>query len=189
MTKPPRLEQFSASYDSGQDRMLLRIRSNDDAEYRFWLTRRYLALLWPILMKMADDFSALKTSDPLMQWKSVFVTGTVLYPIVVEPQHALLGEFAPGEKKSVSVRVYSPYNLPLSIDKTEVTEGMAVNWSYTKTDEAEQRLDLVVDESQYPGERIMKSVIRISARVDGKPRQIAVDVYGLRNEEESGAPA
>lgn len=65
MSKPPQLEQFSASYDSGQDRMLLRIRSNDDAEYRFWLTRRYLALLWPILMKMADDFSALKTSDPL----------------------------------------------------------------------------------------------------------------------------
>ncbi|MDZ4251554.1 MAG: hypothetical protein U1A72_03165 [Sulfuritalea sp.] len=65
MSKPPQLEQFSASYDSGQDRLLLRIRSNDDAEYRFWLTRRYLALLWPILMKMAADFSALKTTDPL----------------------------------------------------------------------------------------------------------------------------
>lgn len=65
MSKPPQLEQFSASYDSGQDRLMLRIRSNDDAEYRFWITRRYLALLWPLLMKMADDFSARKTSDPL----------------------------------------------------------------------------------------------------------------------------
>lgn len=65
MSKPPRLEQFSASYDSGQDRLLLRIRSNDDAEFRFWITRRYLALLWPILMKMADDFSARKSTDPL----------------------------------------------------------------------------------------------------------------------------
>ena len=65
MSKPPKLEQFSASYDSGQDRLLLRIRSNDDAEFRFWITRRYLALLWPILMKMAEDFSALKTTDPL----------------------------------------------------------------------------------------------------------------------------
>ncbi|MDP2826834.1 MAG: hypothetical protein Q8O52_29625 [Sulfuritalea sp.] len=65
MSKPPQLEQFSASYDSGQDRLLLRIRSSDDAEFRFWITRRYLALLWPILMKMAEDFSARKTSDPL----------------------------------------------------------------------------------------------------------------------------
>lgn len=65
MSKPPQLEQFSASYDSGQDRLLLRIRSSNDAEFRFWLTRRYLALLWPILMKMADDFSAQKTGDPL----------------------------------------------------------------------------------------------------------------------------
>jgi hypothetical protein len=64
MSKPPQLEQFSASYDAAQDRLLLRIRSNDDAEFRFWITRRYLALLWPLLMKMADDFSALKATDP-----------------------------------------------------------------------------------------------------------------------------
>jgi hypothetical protein len=31
-----------------------------------WITRRYLALLWPILMKMADGFSARKAAvDPL----------------------------------------------------------------------------------------------------------------------------
>jgi hypothetical protein len=65
MDKPPQLEQFSASYDAEQDRLMLRIRSNDDAEFRFWLTRRYLSLLWPLLMKMADDFSARKTTDPL----------------------------------------------------------------------------------------------------------------------------
>lgn len=65
MNKPPQLEQFSASYDGEQDRLLLRIRSSDDAEFRLWITRRYLALLWPILMKMAEDFSARKTSDPL----------------------------------------------------------------------------------------------------------------------------
>jgi len=65
MSKPPRLEQFNASYDATQDRLLLRIRSSDDAEFRFWITRRYLALLWPPLMKMADDFSARKSADPL----------------------------------------------------------------------------------------------------------------------------
>jgi hypothetical protein len=65
MSKPPQLEQFSASYDSSEDRLLLRIRSSDDAEFRFWITRRYLALLWPVLMKMADAFSARKSADAL----------------------------------------------------------------------------------------------------------------------------
>lgn len=66
MSKPPRLEQFSASFVSEQDRLLLRVRSSDDAEYRFWITRRYLALLWPMLMKMADAFSSRKApGDPL----------------------------------------------------------------------------------------------------------------------------
>lgn len=66
MSKPPQLEQFSASYVSEQDRLLLRVRSSDDAEFRFWITRRYLVLLWPMLMKMADAFSALKApGDPL----------------------------------------------------------------------------------------------------------------------------
>ena len=66
MSKPPQLAQFSASFVSEQDRLLLRVRSSDDAEYRFWITRRYLALLWPMLMKMADAFSSRKApGDPL----------------------------------------------------------------------------------------------------------------------------
>lgn len=62
---PPRLEQFNAAYDAQQDRILLRIRTSDGAEYRFWITRRYLSLLWPMLMKMADGFSARKSGGPI----------------------------------------------------------------------------------------------------------------------------
>ncbi|MCF8177342.1 MAG: hypothetical protein K9J74_02435 [Sulfuritalea sp.] len=66
MNNPPQLEQFSASYDSMQDRLLLRVRCSDDSEFRFWITRRYLVLLWPMLMKMATAFSNLKSrGDPL----------------------------------------------------------------------------------------------------------------------------
>ncbi|MCF8149310.1 MAG: hypothetical protein K9J80_01070 [Sulfuritalea sp.] len=65
MSKTPQLEQFSASYDSMQDRLLLRIRSNNDSEFRFWITRHYLQLLWPMLMKMADAFNRHKvTGNP-----------------------------------------------------------------------------------------------------------------------------
>jgi len=63
---PNQLEQFSASYDATHDRLLLRVRTSDDAEFRLWLTRRYVALLWPILMKIADTFSSRKApTDPL----------------------------------------------------------------------------------------------------------------------------
>lgn len=68
MNPPPRLEQFNTAYDAKQDRILLRLRTSDGAEYRFWITRRYLALLWPILIKMADGFSARKAAaDPLLR--------------------------------------------------------------------------------------------------------------------------
>lgn len=68
MNPPPRLEQFNTAYDARQDRILLRLRTSDGAEYRFWITRRYLALLWPILIKMADGFSARKAAaDPLLR--------------------------------------------------------------------------------------------------------------------------
>ena len=63
MSNPNQLEQFSASYDATQDRVLLRVRTTDEAEFRFWLTRRFLELLWPILMKIADTFNARKAPD------------------------------------------------------------------------------------------------------------------------------
>jgi len=65
LNRPNQLEQFSASYNATQDRLLLRVRTSDDAEFRFWLTRRYVELLWPILMKIADSFSSRRApSDP-----------------------------------------------------------------------------------------------------------------------------
>lgn len=60
------MEQFSASYDSMQDRLLLRVRSSDESEFRFWITRRYLSLLWPMLMKMAAAFSNRKAHGNLL---------------------------------------------------------------------------------------------------------------------------
>ncbi len=65
MTAPARLDQFNAAYDAMQDRILLRIRTSDGAEYRFWITRRFLSILWPMLIKMAEGFSARKSADPL----------------------------------------------------------------------------------------------------------------------------
>ncbi len=101
MSTPTRLEQFNASYEPAQDRIVLRFRTSDDAEFRFWITRRFLSLLWPILMKMADEFCALKApADPLARsaiaemahgnalgqadFKSTYTEGST-FPLGAEP--------------------------------------------------------------------------------------------------------
>ena len=33
------------------------VSTDDQAEVRLWLTRRYLKLLWPVLLKLAEDAS------------------------------------------------------------------------------------------------------------------------------------
>lgn len=49
-----RLHQIRIDYHPEQDRLLLRVSTNEGAELRFWLTRRYVKGLWPALMKMAE---------------------------------------------------------------------------------------------------------------------------------------
>jgi hypothetical protein len=124
-----------------------------------------------------------KTNDPVLKSKSVSVVGYVLYPIAVEPMQILLGEFRPGENKTASIRVYSPYGQPLEIEKTEVIEGKSIDWTYAEISKSEYRMDVVVEEDRYRGERIMKSVVRIWANVNGETHRIVFDVYGLRSKE------
>ena len=38
-------------YQPGQDRLVLRINTEDRQEFAFWLTRRLLVMLWPALIK------------------------------------------------------------------------------------------------------------------------------------------
>ena len=49
-----RLHQIRIDYHQEQDRLLLRISTDDSSELRFWLTRRFVKGLWPVLMKMAE---------------------------------------------------------------------------------------------------------------------------------------
>jgi hypothetical protein len=52
-----RLRQINIDYDAESDRLLMRIGTSDGAELRLWLTRRYVKLLWPLLVKLAEDAS------------------------------------------------------------------------------------------------------------------------------------
>ena len=48
------IHQIQCAYQPLEDRILLRILSGDRAEFRFWLTRRYVRLLWQVLLKMLE---------------------------------------------------------------------------------------------------------------------------------------
>jgi hypothetical protein len=49
---PGVLRQINLKYEAEQDRLLLRIRVGVVEEVRLWLTRRYVAKLWPALIQV-----------------------------------------------------------------------------------------------------------------------------------------
>lgn len=49
------LKQMNVSYDRGQDRVLLRISTDQDTEYRMWLTRRMLIGMWPGIVGLVQS--------------------------------------------------------------------------------------------------------------------------------------
>ncbi len=50
------LHQMQLSFVPLQDRLLLRMNTVDKVEYKLWLTRRYVKLLWVCLMNMLETF-------------------------------------------------------------------------------------------------------------------------------------
>ena len=50
-----RLHQLSVGFDPEQDRLLMRIATSTQSEFRLWLTRRYVKLLWPALLQLVDS--------------------------------------------------------------------------------------------------------------------------------------
>jgi len=49
------LKQMNVGYDRAQDRVLIRLSTDQDSEYRMWLTRRMLIGMWPGLVKLVQS--------------------------------------------------------------------------------------------------------------------------------------
>jgi hypothetical protein len=49
------LEQITIEFIAEQDRLLMRLASDDRSEVLLWLTRRCVKLLWPQLVKLAES--------------------------------------------------------------------------------------------------------------------------------------
>jgi hypothetical protein len=52
-----RLHQIKVDYDAGEDRLLMQLSTSEASEVRLWLTRRFVKLLWPLLVKLAEEAS------------------------------------------------------------------------------------------------------------------------------------
>ncbi len=62
---PSALHQITMSYTAEEDRLLLRISTTDRTEYRLWLTRRFVGVLWPALMQTMGKSPVGKKAAPL----------------------------------------------------------------------------------------------------------------------------
>lgn len=57
------LYQMQISFIPIQDRLLFRINTLDKTEHQFWLTRRYVKLLWTRLLDMLEEAHNIRHSD------------------------------------------------------------------------------------------------------------------------------
>ncbi|MBF0621249.1 MAG: hypothetical protein HQL54_04915 [Magnetococcales bacterium] len=60
------ISQIQMKYDPNQDRLMMRLNTSQSAEFRFWLTRRFVKRLWPALVKlMQKDENVSMQNDPM----------------------------------------------------------------------------------------------------------------------------
>jgi hypothetical protein len=59
------LYQIQIRHDETEDRLLLRLSTTDNCEFRFWLTRRFTKRLWAMLVQMLEwDHAVNQQVDP-----------------------------------------------------------------------------------------------------------------------------
>ncbi|HVQ25555.1 MAG TPA: hypothetical protein VMV01_10260, partial [Planctomycetota bacterium] len=52
-----RLHQLKVDYEAEQDRLVMLVATSESVELRLALTRRFVKLLWPLLVKLAEEAS------------------------------------------------------------------------------------------------------------------------------------
>lgn len=136
MSTPTKLEQFNATYEAEQDRILLRFRLNTGAEFRFWLTRRFVSLLWPVLMKMSAEFSERKSpTNPLLRdTLSELAHGNAVNKANFGQAYQEGSEFPLGET-------------PILLAKISVNPNHGENQMLTLLPQTGQGINLTVDEN------------------------------------------
>ncbi len=56
-----KIQQIQIKFVAVEDRLLLRVSSSDQVECRFWMTRRFVNLIWPALQQALADTPRIQT--------------------------------------------------------------------------------------------------------------------------------
>jgi hypothetical protein len=49
------IQQIFVNYVPAQDRILVRVSTTENTEMRMWLTRRFITVLWPVMLQMLES--------------------------------------------------------------------------------------------------------------------------------------
>ena len=67
------IEQIQIKFVAVEDRLLLRVSSSDALEFRFWMTRRFVNLMWPALHKALAETPRIKAQTSLEAKKELLL--------------------------------------------------------------------------------------------------------------------
>lgn len=129
------IHQIQMMYDKLQDRILLRVSTSEHAEFRFWVTRRYVKLLWSILIKMLerDPVAAVHVDEQMRR-------------TMIEFQHVdavSAGEFAKPYEEAATVLPLG--EAPVLLSRITARQNTGTQQFLCMHPEQGQGIDLAVD--------------------------------------------
>jgi hypothetical protein len=126
------IHQIQIRHDEGEDRLLLRLSTTDNAEFRFWLTRRFVKRLWGMLVQMLEwDQAVRQQADPVTR------------RTVLDIQHEGYSQQANYSKKFEEAKGEVPRTLPLG-----ETPALLAKAKGKKRDDGAQMLGLHPQQGQ-----------------------------------------
>lgn len=103
------IHQLQLAFDAGEDRLLLRVSTTAREEFRIFMTRRFIKMLWPHLLRSLESKVAVKAPAPEARREVLAfehekaVRETDFSQPFAEPQPAQPHQFPLGEAPFVAV--------------------------------------------------------------------------------------
>ena len=124
-----------------------------------------------VILTLADNVPAgyfetplmLELNDPVDTKKIIMVTGEVLNVIVLQPEKLAFGLIKPGEQKTASSTVFSPYGTKIAISAVKVLGNADVSWTVIPAADGvtPARLDVTLTGGEPAEERIIHDELQI----------------------------
>jgi hypothetical protein len=126
-----------------------------------------------------EEVVPLHTNDTLVPQKTLTVSAYVPYPVESDPKRLAIGTVSTERTSTGSVRLYSPYFYPISIEDITQEDEFPVSIQQTRLGPSEIRLKVSFRPPKGFDRQIYKATLCISVRAEGILQQVNVDVYGL----------